>query len=180
VRWNVFVVVFLFMLGVAAGAPSRFIQAEGLGLHGGATFAAPPVSNWLRMTVAKATFINGRMRAGVTALDFIGPWGFGSGAALAPIHVGYNVLLRPEKTVVGCRFVRACYVEAAAGYASYGGKALYARVTAAAETDWFGLGIGAEGGGFCLLGGDPNEAFANEPRAYLEVKLRLLTAAFRI
>jgi hypothetical protein len=177
----------VILLRVAVAAPDRFIQAEVLGVHGGATFgpndpaSGSPVTGWFRVPCLKATFIADRLRAGATALEIIDwKFGFGSVTAFAPVHVGYNLLLKPEKSAVGYHLVPACYVEAAAGYAYYYGNVLYTRITAAAEADWYGLGLGVEAGGVYLLGIDAQREFAGEPqpRAYAAVKVRLLTATF--
>jgi hypothetical protein len=161
------------LASVASAAPNRFIQAEALGLHGGGALGAKHPTVWTRVTALKATFVSGRLRAGVSAVDWILS---ANVMSMVPVHVGYNLLLRPVKTLVGYRFVPACYVEAAVGLRDVNG-ATFARVTAAAETELLGLGLGAEVGGVYMFG-SYFHADSNEPRAYAEVKVRLLTATF--
>jgi hypothetical protein len=170
----------VLMLGVATGTSDRFVQAELLGLHAGATVGAQPPTTWDRAAVLKATLVYDRLRVGITAIDINQfEFGLGGAQALAPIHVGFNLLARPVKRASFHGFAPACYVEAAVGYAYFGGTSLYTRLTAAYETDWLGVGIGAEAGAVGLFGSDVLQ-YSNEPRLYAALKLRLLTAAFRV
>ena len=168
------------VLGIAAGTTDRFVQAELLGLHAGATVGAQPPTTWDRAAALKATFVSGRLRVGVTAFD-INQFKFelGGAQAIAPIHVGYNLLVRPVKKTFFYGFAPACYVEAAVGYAWFGGTSLYTRLTATYETDWLGVGVGAEAGAVGLFGSDVLQ-YSNEPRLYAALKVRLLTAAFKV
>ena len=132
----------------------------------------------------KLTYHSGRgFRAGISASDGGGILNLDmdylpSGGSYAPVYVGYDIVFNPKKTAFFYGVVPSCYVEA-----TLGALPLYARVTAACDIDYYGLGIGAEAGCVtCNSNGPPYSPppAAFRPTIYAALKLRLLDAAFRL
>jgi hypothetical protein len=131
--------------------------------------------------VIKVTYHSGTgLRAGISLGDGCGipdldMMNLPSGSSTAPVHIGYDIVFNPRKTGFFYGVVPACYVEA-----TLGAFPLYAKVAAACDIDYWGLGVGAEAGCFtCNNKGDyPPQTAALRPTVYMALKLRLLDAAF--
>jgi hypothetical protein len=94
------------------------------------------------------------------------------------VHVGYDIVFNPRKTAFFYGVVPSCYVEA-----TLGAFPPYAKVAAACDIDYWGLGVGAEVGCFTCNNKDPRFSpppAAFRPTVYMALKLRLLDAAFRL
>lgn len=130
----------------------------------------------------KATWHSGKgFRAGVSGLDFNGPLNTDAmpypwGLSIAPVHVGYDIVLNPRRMAFFYGMVPSCYVEA-----TLGAIPPYAKLAAACDIDCYGVGTGIEVG---LVGwnheygGGIWSKLAFEPGLYVSLKLRLLDAAF--
>lgn len=121
------------------------------------------------------------LRAGISSGDAGGilrlahdlPWG----GSWAPIHIGYDIVLNPRRTAFFYGMVPSCYAEA-----TLGAFPPYAKVAAACDIDYCGIGIGAEAG--CLAWNNQPQFGPTptpfRPAIYASLKLRLLDAAFRL
>jgi hypothetical protein len=109
--------------------------------------------------------------------DIIGYMGYPSGGSGFPVHVGYDIVFHPLKTGFFYGAVPACYVEA-----TLGALPLYAKLAAACDIDYWGIGLGLEAG--CLTWNNRPPWGPNpppfRPALYAALKLRLLDAAFRL
>ena len=125
--------------------PKRLIRFEldgyGLGFSYEGSYA-----RWLgfQARIAKLSFDMGRLRLGISAAEGFGfPFLWGGGA-IAPVYLGYTLLSRPKKTAF---FYGGydIYAEAAVGFLGCPNPP-YARLSACFDADYYGLGIGLEGG----------------------------------
>lgn len=175
----------LVLLGLLAGVVSgqrsvvpidqrRFLQIELLEATPLGVYNSVPSSignGWYTgLRAAKFTYHSGRgFRAGISALDGdgvvmqYGLW------AVAPIHVGYDIVLSPKRTGFFYGMVPSCYVEA-----TLGAFPPYAKLAAACDVDWYGVGTGIE---FGVIDWNP---LNYPPGLYAALKLRLLDAAFQL
>ena len=182
----------LVMLGLFAGmAPCeravvpidqpQFIQVEAIEAGLGPSIqGSDPIQTYIGHTFAypslrvfKLTYHSPfGLRAGISALDYRGipdvgyPWGF----SVAPVHVGYDIVLNPRRMAFFYGMVPSCYVEA-----TLGAIPPYAKLAAACDIDCYGVGTGIEVG--CLLKGIN---LGSSPELYAALKLRLLDATFRL
>jgi hypothetical protein len=139
----------------------------------------------LAVRVVKATWHSGKgFRIGISGLDVNGPlniddnalpWGY----SVAPVHVGYDIVFSPRKNGFFYGMVPSCYAEA-----TLGAFPPYAKVAAACDIDYYGVGTGIEVGvvdwnrRYDYPG--PHAVLAFRPVLYAALKLRLLDAAFRL
>ena len=168
----------LVLLGLLAGtAPCQrsvipidqpsYLQIEVLEVGGNQDYAS--------LRALKLTFHSGQgFRAGISAADGgtrvfeeYGGW------TAAPIHVGYDIVFNPKKTAFFFGMVPSCYVEA-----TLGAFPAYAKLAAACDIDYIGVGAGIEVGVFDWSPTAPLRDV--QPQLYTELKLRLLDAAFRL
>lgn len=139
---------------------------------------------YVGLRALRLTYHSGRgFRVGISAYDGGGIPDLDydylpSGGSAVPIHVGYEIVLNPRKTAFFYGMVPSCYAEA-----TLGALPLYAKIAAACDIDYYGLGIGADVGCFtCNSKGPPYSPppAAFRPTIYAALKLRLLDAAFRL
>jgi hypothetical protein len=138
---------------------------------------------YIGVRAVKVTYHSGAgLRAGISLIDGCGipdldMMNLPFGSSSAPVHIGYDIVFNPRKTGFFYGAVPACYVEA-----TVGALPLYAKLAAALDIDYYGLGVGAEAGCFtCNNKSDhPPQPAAFRPTVYMALKLRLLDAAFRL
>jgi hypothetical protein len=194
-RWSTFVLLILFA-GMALGqrivAPidrPQFLQVEGVEAvipYLGASYYYRPQFGNMAIRVLKATWHSGKgFRAGISGFDAnfpldIDDMGDPYGLCFAPVHVGYDIVLNAKKTAFFYGMVPSCYVEA-----TLGAFPPYAKVAAACDIEYYGVGTGIEFG--CVdwnqkpnypSGTGVSRSFI--PVLYASLKLRLLDAAFRL
>ena len=101
----------------------------------------------MALRVLKATYHTGMgLRAGISGLDANGPldydaMGFPSGWSIAPVHVGYDIVLNPRRMAFFYGMVPSCYVEA-----TLGAFPPCVKLGAACDIDYCGVGTGVEVG----------------------------------
>ena len=162
----------------------QFLQVEPVELV--PLLGVSPLGVDIAVRVLKATWHSGRgFRAGISGVDIAGPvgvqydpllpWGF----SIAPVHIGYDIVLNPKKTGFFYGMVPSCYVEA-----TLGAFPPYAKVAAACDVDYYGIGTGIEVGVVDWNRQSeypgPHTVLVFRPAIYAALKLRLLDAAFRL
>jgi hypothetical protein len=180
----------LLLTGMASGQRSyvpidqpQFLQVEPI------EFVVPGVSHYgwtMALRLMKATWHSGSgFRAGISGWDVsapididgdgTSPWGY----SIAPVHIGYDIVLSPRKTGFFYGTVPSCYAEA-----TLGAFPPYAKVAAACDIDYYGIGTGIEVGivdwNRRYENPGPHAVLAFRPAIYASLKLRLLDAAFRL
>jgi hypothetical protein len=131
------------------------------------------------LRLLKVTWHSGHgLRAGISALDWNGTISLQDldspgGLSIAPIHIGYDIVFNPRKTAFFYGMVPSCYAEA-----TFGAFPAYAKLAAAYDIDYYGIGAGFEVGVVDWNNVRPWPGF--HPQLYAALKLRLLDAAFRL
>jgi hypothetical protein len=168
--------------------PSRFLQLELLdvGLGYGYGQSEYETGYWhgaasVHARVLKLMYADRGLRVGLSAIELYSSPIFDVIAygTFLPVHVGYNLLMRPVPSWKLYGMYPSCYVEATAGLQPYVLEApLYARLALACDIDYFGPGAGIEAGVESHLGHDSGHRKFNVVGAllYVSLKLRLATS----
>jgi hypothetical protein len=163
--------------GAEYETPTRFVRLDVSGSGGGYAHDTRyfwMASNWRGI---KGTVILDRLRMGVALIDLYAAsqWEFGwVGVTFVPLHVGYTIYSRPTKCWFFYGAIPDIYVEASAAVLRPDSKFNpTVRLAACAEIDYYGLGIGVEGGWVNLENTD--EIRRRVPLFYLGLQIRVLT-----